>query len=200
MRMPLLELCPIHIHLGNAPLLWHWCRGRLKFLTDSAQGERLLTKIVTRSKAPAVYFTSVGEADWVVSWLTRLIADHLEGGRPAPKISRLVVKHVPLTLATEFEMKGLLAPGFARRLEGNLGLLREDAGLRRLKIGAETEEWSKFPPPFHGHLYNDWAVVARWTVDDASRLHVRTQMCAFHRSSAPVRYEEIKARFEEDTS
>jgi hypothetical protein len=138
--------------------------------------------LINGPKAGLPFYVSVGEADWVSSFLKRLFAEAEAEAEAetnndlSPKINQLYVYHLSVECAQKREAGKLksLSEGFCTRMVSNIKDLERLADLHKIKF---QEFIFNDIPTMHGHLYNNWTITGKW-VGDKGINHVYTPMIA----------------------
>jgi hypothetical protein len=169
-----LNLTP-QINVGGTTSGWNIFHRGPRVYSESVESEGALTRTVCRSKELHDLCCSVGTADFVVPWLQRLYRNAESNHKPAPKIQRVLIRHLPYALIEELSRCGVLDSEFGTRLRGNVSNLINDSVISSHGARVEVRPWSQLPP-FHGHLYSQDLIVGVWSIDSAGRLHVQTPM------------------------
>ena len=159
-------------------------------LLGPQQSHEFLSKITTESPTKYVLRVSIGEGDFLQSWLTRLCMAN--PGRV--QIERLLIASINEKVGFQLESLGLLRPGFIESMNNNLIALRDDAGIKKENINIDICHWPHLPP-YHGWLYNDTALCARWSINDNGQLNVKTMMQKTERKDNPKAFQQIYEMF-----
>ena len=160
---------PVSISPQGATNIWNAIRKRVCVYRNSDEVYPAITKLVTSAKQKHPLLVSIGEGDFVQSWLSRICEEH----QSHVQISRLVLARIRTDLAEVLEEQGLLRSEFRSSMLANIEALRADPGVQRADIQVEVRTWSGLPP-FHGWLFGDRMLIGRWSVNDAGELHVKT--------------------------
>lgn len=132
----------------------------------------ILTACVTDPVVrPQPLFVSVGTADFVSGWLTRICRERVE----PIKISELVIVRMRDELIGQMEKQGELEKGFRHQLKANLRVLRTDSQIRQKGIRVIEKLW-EHRPPFHGYCYGSRVLIGHWSADSSGKLHVKTPL------------------------
>ena len=159
-------------------------------LLDPQQLHVFLSKIVTKSTGKHDLRVSIGEGDFLRSWLLRLC----EACSGRVQINRLLIASLNDEVGSKLESFGLLRPGFMKSMKGNLTALKNAAGIIRENINIDICYWPCLPP-YHGWLYNDTALSARWSIDDNGHLNVNTMMLKTTRKDNAKAFQQIYDMF-----
>lgn len=133
-----------------------------------------LTNAVLDTSHDGTLHVSVGTADFVTPWLTRLYAEAVHGG-PSPNFNHLVIKHLNFDKASQLEKAGAFKTNFVAKLKMNIEALQTDPAIKAAGIACDTREWPVLPL-FHGYLVGAWFLIGQWLVGQGGQLHVRTSL------------------------
>ena len=137
-----------------------------------------LRYILLNGSLDKTLYVSVGEADWVFGFLSRLYQEAtIEDNKP--KINKLIVLHLSETRAARFEVDNLLPTDFHNRMSFNIKGLQD--------LSAENHfDFEDIPidniPDFHGQMYGDWVLLGKWEIKNGLH-HVRTPLTAYYRNN-----------------
>lgn len=187
----------ITIDVGN---LWEVLTGVLQVKPSAGVGVQeytdRLSKLVQSPGPNSTLYVSVGTADFVTPWLTRLYAEPAVGLQTsAPRLDALVLKHIDLNAAEALEAAGALEPRFVERLRLNMeDLQREGSDLTKRAVRFKTCLW-KLLPFFHGYLFEDTFLIGPWRVGHGGHLHVRTPLVQGSAKELPNVYQYLRTAF-----
>jgi hypothetical protein len=153
-------------------------------LKTSLDYELFLRLILLKNSFDKTLYVSVGEADWVYGFLSRLFQETANEDNK-PKISKLVVLHLSKEAALRFENDKLLSVNFYDRMNGNIEGLKKLSSENKIKFGDILCE--KFPD-FHGYMFGDWTLRGEWT-HNSGIFNVRTSLTAFNRNKNGQEFE-----------
>ncbi len=185
------------IELSAQPLLYLWrsLKKDVRVHLSIAAYTKSLTNLVTNKGEDRTLFASVGNADFIAPWLTRLFAEHASNPEAKrPRLRRLVVKHIGEELAEKLQALGVLEPTFTASLQSNLEKLRSDPYIKKHGIAVDLCTWDGLPA-FHGYLYQDRILVGSWMVNEGGHLHVKTPLFEASHKSAPEQYKAVRSAF-----
>lgn len=167
------------INIDRINIGTHWIkRSRGRIYRSTADYDRALTRIVTKSPVSDDYYVSAGTGDFVVPWLQRLYRHAEINGSPVPRIRRLVFKCLSIEIMDTLLNNRMLAGEFKDRLEANLHGICNDALIRSHGVEIEIRRWTRLPP-FHGHMFGENLLIGPWSIDSAGLLHVQTPVTHF---------------------
>jgi hypothetical protein len=179
-----INLFPVTVDLGRSIKI------KGKKLLDPQQCYTFLSKIVTEPPQKYDLRVSIGEGDFLRAWLTRLC----EACRGRIQINRLLIASLNEEVGSKLESSGLLRPGFMESMKSNMEALKNDAGIIGENINIDICCWP-YLPPYHGWIYNDIALSARWSINDKGRLHVKTMMLKTERRDDTKTFQQIYEMF-----
>ncbi|WP_433264818.1 hypothetical protein ACQPZF_36175 [Actinosynnema sp. CS-041913] len=167
----------INIAQANPGSSW-FRRDRGRTYASTAECDKALIKLVTRTSAPDDYYVSAGTADFVVPWLQRLYRCAEISRGPTPKIRRLIFKCLSAELTEVLLVNKMIAQKFKERLEVNLRAISEDSLIRSHGVEIEVRRWNRLPP-FHGHMFGENLIIGPWSIDSTGLLHAQTPVTHF---------------------
>jgi hypothetical protein len=160
---------------------------------DSYPAE-LSALVLTSSRSRPLY-GSVGEADFAMSWLSRLVEGYQYKFGTLPPIETVVLKRLDQSSIDSLAARRLLDPRFGDRLQGNIDRLH--TVLREAGISLELRYWTGGSiPPFHGWLHGDTTMRNSWARGTEGHWHVRTPLRSFSRELAPDMVDLTLAEFQ----
>jgi hypothetical protein len=119
-------------------------------------------------------YVSVGEADWLYAFLSRLFNETIEQ-KVKPKIEKLVVLHLSKKGVEDYKKVKQLPDYFLGRMHCNL------KGLNDLTKKCASKRVDQYPE-YHGYMYGKWALTGKWvTVNNKS--NVRTGLTAYYNNN-----------------
>jgi hypothetical protein len=179
---------------ANLPFIKLDLTGRVKQLTKSDQYYAILTDIVTKSDISRDLYVSIGEGEFVYTWITRIFREASPDAKP--KVNRLILKGLSDELIDAYVSTNRLSKNFKNRMDLNLASILEDEQLSRNGVKIEIKYWKSFPE-FHGYLYGDDMLIGEWETNDDGSMHVKSPLYYTKRQFFPKQYDFIKHSFDE---
>jgi hypothetical protein len=143
-----------------------------------------LRHILLESHGRQPLYVSVGEAEWVYGFLSRLFHETANEDNK-PKISELVILHLSKEAALRFENVNLLSVNFYDRMNGNIEGLKKLSSENKIKFG---EILCENFPDYHGFMFGDWTLRGEWT-HNSGIFNVRTSLTAYNRNKNGQQFE-----------
>lgn len=153
-----------------------------RLYTHPYQYDRFLTNRVFKSKHPMTYYASIGEGDWVASWISRLNEQSLRINKKSPMIDKIVIMHINQEYALKLEGLNVLRPGFTQRMLSNIETINNSVSQWSSKVQIITRQWNTGIPMFHGHIIDNWSLIGFWLANEKGHLHVKTSLDVYHKS------------------
>lgn len=145
-----------------------------------------LDTAVNGSPGAVELWASIGEGDFLSSWLARL--DHAPG-----KLKRVRIRCLADAVIDEQFREPTAREKFKENLRYHLKKL---ADICQQKGAELTVSHWQTPAPFHGFICGDHALVGEWTQDKEGVPHVKTPLQHLQRSRHPNEFAEYVKKFE----
>jgi hypothetical protein len=145
-----------------------------------------LDRAVNGSPGDVELWASIGEGDFLTSWLARL--DHAPG-----KLKRVRVRCLADGVIDEQFREPKAREEFKGSLQHHLKKLADICQKKGIELA--VSHWQT-PAPFHGFICGDHALVGAWTRDSEGVPHVKTPLQHFERTRHPAEFAEYLKKFE----
>lgn len=182
------------INVGGSASGWNPFRRRPKVYSEAAEYDTALTQAVSRASESHDLYCSVGTADFIVPWLQRLYRHAEINYKPAPRIHRVLVRHLPYGLIDDLSRCGALDGEFGSRLGANILSLEKDPVIGSHGVEIEVRPWKRLPA-FHGHMYSQDLLIGLWSIDSGGHLHVQSPVTHLSGSRHSDRLEAARKTF-----
>ncbi|MDR2716793.1 MAG: hypothetical protein LBB89_01830 [Treponema sp.] len=151
-----------------------------------------LRHILLKGTHDETLYVSVGEAEWVYGFLSRLLQETTSEDNK-PKFSKLAILHLSKEAAERFEKEKRLSVNFYGRMNGNIEGLKKLSSVNKIKFCSILCEDI---PNFHGYMFGNWVLKGEWKRDNSGTYGVRTSLEAFNRNKNEWDFELFNKMFD----